>query len=77
MGKNKAEISFCTLFDSNYYAHGLTMINSLLKVNKEVVIYVVAMDNNCYDSLNEKGNTRIKVFSIKFRPVNRRTSIKT
>ena len=65
MGKNKAEISFCTLFDSNYYAHGLTMINSLLKVNKEVVIYVVAMDNNCYDSLNEKGNTRIKVFSIK------------
>ncbi|MDC0479160.1 hypothetical protein OAN35_03020 [Flavobacteriaceae bacterium] len=65
MGKNQSEISFCTFFDSNYYAHGLTMIHSLLKVDRQAVIYVVAMDNNCYNSLNEISNTRIKVFSIK------------
>jgi hypothetical protein len=64
MGKNQAQLNFCTLFDSNYLAQGLTMINSLLKTNNSLIIYVVAMDHLCYKSLKIAENTRVKIISI-------------
>jgi len=50
MGKNESDLNFCTLFDSNYLSQGITMINSLLKVNKKAQILVVAMDNKAYEN---------------------------
>ena len=50
-------MTFCTLFDSSYLAQGLTMINSLLKVNPDYTIYIAAMDEECYKSLNKMWKT--------------------
>lgn len=64
MGKIKTKLIFCTLFDSNYLAQGLTMIESLLNVNNAAVIYVAAMDDLSYKRLSVNTNPRIKVIDI-------------
>lgn len=64
MGKNESDLNFCTLFDSNYLSQGITMINSLLKVNKKAQIFVAAMDNKAYEYLNNISDLRLTVIKI-------------
>lgn len=44
-------LTFCTLFNSNYLDKGLTMYESLEKVSKDFTLYVLAMDDQCYNAL--------------------------
>ena len=56
---------FCTLFDSYYIAQGLTMIDSLLKVNPNYFIYVVAMDEDCHHLLKSTVKERVNIINLK------------
>lgn len=42
---------YCTLFDSNYLDRGLVCIQSLCAVDVEAKIYVLCMDDSCYEVL--------------------------
>lgn len=44
---------FCTLFDSNYLDKGIVLINSLNAVCENVRMYVLALDDICYEILNK------------------------
>lgn len=44
---------YCTLFDSNYMDKGVVMINSLLRVDKDSLIYVLCMDEKCCEVLDD------------------------
>ena len=57
-------MTFCTLFDSYYMPQGLTMIYSLLKVNPNCFIYVVAMDEDCYKLLKKTVNNRVSIINL-------------
>ena len=58
---------FCTLFDSNYLDKGLVMYRSLKKLKKDFKLYVLAMDNKCYEILTaEKLNELIPIKQSEF-----------
>lgn len=42
---------YCTLFDSNYLDRGLVCIDSLKKVDRNAKIYVLCMDDACFEIL--------------------------
>ena len=44
---------FCTLFDSNYLDKGLVMCDSLEQLNVSYKIYILTMDDLCYDILKK------------------------
>ncbi len=54
------ESNFCTLFDINYIATGLTLYESLLKNVKKSVLWVVCMDSDTYDKLESLSLDRLK-----------------
>lgn len=43
--------SYCTLFDKNYLDKGLVLIDSLRAYNKNSKLYILAMDDICYNTL--------------------------
>lgn len=43
--------SYCTLFDKNYLDKGLVLIDSFRTYNKSSKLYILAMDDVCYNSL--------------------------
>lgn len=43
--------NYCTLFDSNYLDKGLVMIESLIRFDPSIRIYVLSMDEKCYEVL--------------------------
>lgn len=51
--------AYCTLFNSNYLDKGLVTIHSLLENSKNVVIYVLAMDEKCYEVLTDMGKNQV------------------
>lgn len=51
--------AYCTLFNSNYLDKGLVTIQSLLDNSKDAVIYVLAMDEKCYEVLGDMENDQI------------------
>lgn len=46
-------LTFCTLFDSNYIDKGLTMFDSLANVCKDFRLYVLSMDDRCFEILSD------------------------
>lgn len=50
----------CTLFDSNYLDKGIVLYNSLEMVSNDFVLYVLAMDNRCFDILNDISKPHLK-----------------
>ena len=46
-------IAFCTLFDSNYLDKGIVLYNSLTNVMDEFKLYILAMDEKCYEILED------------------------
>ena len=49
----------CTLFNANYLDKGLTMYESLEKVSNDFKLYVLAMDDRCYDILRTENRKHI------------------
>lgn len=45
----------CTLFGFNYLDKGLVLYESLERVSEDFVLYVLAMDDDCYDYLQSCG----------------------
>lgn len=45
--------AYCTLFNSNYLDKGLVTIDSLVKCSENAVVYVLCMDEKCYEILND------------------------
>jgi hypothetical protein len=43
----------CTLFNVNYLDKGLALYNSLEHVSKDFILYVLAMDDKCYEILTD------------------------
>jgi hypothetical protein len=39
---------YCTLFDSNYLARGLSLYDSLVTTNEDFLLYIIAFDYNAY-----------------------------
>lgn len=44
-------IALCTLFNVNYLDKGLVLYDSLEKVSNDFILYVLAMDEKCYEIL--------------------------
>lgn len=44
---------YCTLFNVNYLDKGIVLYDSLAQVCKEFKLYVLAMDDKCYDILKD------------------------
>ncbi len=46
---------YCTLFDSNYLDKGIVLCNSLNRVSDKHKLYILAMDDKCYEILNNEN----------------------
>jgi len=64
MGTKKNQIVFCTFFDSNYMAQGLSMINSLFNVISESLIYVTPTDKKALIAINNLNESRLKIIKL-------------
>ena len=51
--------SYCTLFDKNYLDKGLAMIDSFQRYNHRANMYVLAMDDICYDCFEKMNIKRV------------------
>lgn len=58
-------LNFCTLFDSNYIAYGLSMYESLKKNCADFHLYVFAFDDKCEEILTKLALPEITVISLK------------
>lgn len=52
-GNNPMNNIYCTLFNVNYLDKGIVLYESLLQVCNEFKLYVLAMDDKCYDILKD------------------------
>lgn len=57
-------LTFCTLFDSNYLDKGLTLYASMKEVMEEFRLYVLAMDEKCFEILSEMSLPYMTVISL-------------
>lgn len=54
--------NYCTLFDSNYLDKGIVLAKSLNRVSSNHTLYVLAMDDKCYEILkNERIDNTIVI----------------
>lgn len=58
-------LNFCTLFDSNYMAYGLSMYESLRKNCPDFHLYIFAFDDKAYEALKNKGLQHATIISLK------------
>lgn len=57
-------LTLCTLFDHNYLDKGLAMYKSLEKVCDEFELYVLAMNDKCYEILSALQCPHIKLIKL-------------
>ena len=55
---------YCTLFDHKYLSRGLALFESLQKLDDNIELYVVAMDNEAYAKLVSEKIKNMVVISI-------------
>lgn len=55
---------FCTLFDSNYLDKGIAMYQSLVRVTQDFRLYVLAMDDLCYNILSDLNYEKVTLISL-------------
>lgn len=55
---------YCTYFDSNYLAIGLSLYQSLCEHEAEFQLWVLCLDDSCYQTLTEKNLPYIKLVSV-------------
>ena len=53
-------VNLCTLFDSNYLDKGIVLYHSLERVANDFCLYVLAMNNKCYEVLTDLNFPYIK-----------------
>lgn len=51
-------ITLCTLFNTNYIDKGLTMYESIERYTQDYVLYVLCMDDRCYEILTDLNRPR-------------------
>ncbi len=56
--------NYCTIFDSNYLAKGIAMIQSLKKHSPDAFVSVLAMDIECEKVLWEQFNWSISIYPM-------------
>jgi hypothetical protein len=56
---------YCTLFDSNYFLRGYTMVKSLLEKDPNSFIYIFPFDEEAYNSLEKLNIRNVKLVSLK------------
>ena len=54
----------CTLFNCNYLDKGLALYESLKKVSNDFCLYVLAMDNQCYDILKDLNLSSLRPIAL-------------
>lgn len=57
-------LTFCTLFDSNYLDKGLVLYHSMENVMEDFKLYILAMDDKCYDVLKDCNLSHAKLISL-------------
>jgi hypothetical protein len=57
-------INFCTLFNSTYLTRGLAMYYSLERHCPDFRLYILAFDQNCYDTLNALNLANATIISL-------------
>lgn len=57
-------LTFCTLFDSNYLDKGVVLYNSMKEVMENFRLYILAMDDKCYDVLMSMDLSNVSVISL-------------
>lgn len=57
--------NLCTLFDSNYLDKGIVLYQSLENNAKNFCLYVLAMDDKCYDVLTELNFSNLEPIRLK------------
>ncbi len=58
-------MTFCTLFNSGYLDKGLALIDSLEKNASSYKLYVLAMDDRCYEVLKDQELSNVNIVSLK------------
>lgn len=53
-------IALCTLYDSHYLNRGLALYESIERYSNDYVMYVLAMDDTCYDILSTMRLPRMR-----------------
>ena len=59
-----ATYNFCTLFDSYYLHKGLALYQSLVDLNEDFHLYIVAFDDECYEILTRLNLQQLTVVSL-------------
>lgn len=57
-------LTFCTLFDSNYLDKGLVLYESMKQVMENFTLYILAMDEKCYEILSDRHLSNVTVISL-------------
>lgn len=57
-------MTLCTLFNVNYLDKGLALYESLESVSKDFILYVLAMDDKCYEILKDLNYPHLKPIKL-------------
>lgn len=52
---------YCTLFDHSYLSRGLALYESLMRYEKDMMLYILAMDEICYRKLESLKLERVRL----------------
>ena len=55
---------YCTLFDSNYLDKGLVMYDSLVNSSCKFILYILCMDDKCYDVLTDLSLKNVRLIKL-------------
>jgi hypothetical protein len=55
---------FCTLFNSNYLDRGLLLYKSLVNILENFTVYILAMDDECYNVLLNKELEHARIIKL-------------
>lgn len=64
MEENNLKYYLCTLFDSNYLDKGLVLYESLCRNASNFELYILALDDKCYEVLMALQKKHIKVIKL-------------
>lgn len=63
MDNNTVE-HYVTLFDASFVHQGLALYHSLLNLNEEFCLWILCIDNKCYDDLLRIGLPRVRLLKL-------------
>ena len=58
-------LTFCTLYDSNYLDKGIVLYESMKQSMEEFKLYILAMDDRCFEILSSMQLPQVIVISLK------------